>query len=138
MNGRLWLVKLLSNCTCVTSLVLLMNSIFHSVFYMIMMSEFNSFDELAHWVHDIGWKKTVPMRLFMGGTWFALLAFASYIVAASGADGWMSYGVGIVALGFATYGYCHYLIATVLQSFYKARYNVARGWRAPNPELAND
>jgi hypothetical protein len=116
---------------CVFSIFLFVMSVFHAIFHMIIMSEFNSFDELVWWVNHSRWKTTIPMRLFMGGTWCSLMSYSLYIIGTN----LPYYGPCLIGGGILVYAFFHALLAEMLQSFYMAKYHVSRGWRAPNPEV---
>ena len=59
-------------------MVSLLMSLISSSFFIMMINEFNSLDEYAFWIEDIGWRSTLPMRLFIFGMWASTFAIVSY------------------------------------------------------------
>ncbi len=93
----------------VATLFMLM-SVVHSVFYIIIMNEYNSMDEFMCWIELIGWKATFPMQMFMIGMFTAIVAICVFIFGTS--DFMIS--ISIVATLVIIYCICHVVLASVL------------------------
>jgi hypothetical protein len=109
----------------ILSLVLLMMSVVHSVFCLLIINEIRSLDEMICWLEKISWKISFPMRLFMVGLWMSVMTVGTYTFAIFE---WQSASI-IMASAMGVFYGGHVVLSSMLQDYYEAGAEVANGWR---------
>ena len=107
------------------SLVCLSESVIVSIYFLLMLNELSSMDQLVCWLKGMGWRATLPARLFMGGTSAGIVGILSYLFLSLN----LTCAIIITALCGCCIIFVHLNLCVILQQFHVANYMVRHGWR---------
>jgi hypothetical protein len=102
-----------------------LSSLVHAIFYLTMISEFGSLDEMVCWLDSLGSRQALPAQLFILGLIVSIMSVLPLMFAIFPSD---KAGI-IITCSTVTFGIGHISVLRALQDYYDAVHKVSNGWR---------